>query len=207
MSADGMRARRAAANARARIALAAVLLLAGCVSQETKRDAINDVNVEFKAQYEAVLAKSGTRLFDATPDVGFDAVNAALTRLGLVIEQRSRALGFLSAEAPAPRPLDRAEWDRAAAADLPQARSILSRHIGALSAMFNFEPEGLDTVITATVIEVRGRSEISLTMRMREVAPPKQDLPRREYPPPTAVQAGLDKIWGVVDREIASRRR
>ncbi len=207
MKVEGMKARTGAGNARGWIALAAALLLASCVSQETKRDAINDVNAEFRAQYEAVLARSGTRSFEASPETAFDAVNAALTRLGLVIEQRSRALGFLSAEAPSPRPLDRAEWDRAAAVDLPRARAILGRHIGPLSAMFNFEPEGLDTVITATVIEVRGGSEISLTMRMREVAPPKQDLPRREYPPPTAVQAGLEKIWGAVDREIAARRR
>jgi len=41
----------------------------------------------------------------------------------------------------------------------------------------------------------------ALVTRMREVAPPKQDLPRREYPPPTAVEAGLEKIWGTVDRD------
>jgi hypothetical protein len=193
--------------ARRRALLAAIALLAGCMSQETKRDAINDINAAFKAQYEAILAKSGTRAFAVNADVAFEAVNAALTRLRLVIEQRSRGLGFISAEAPAPLPLDRSEWDRASAIDLPQARAILSRHVGPLAEFFNFEPEGLDTIITATVIDLGGRSEVSFTMRMREVAPPKQNLPRRDYPPPAALQLGLDKIWVAVDRELALRAR
>jgi hypothetical protein len=207
MNTDRMVATSAARKMRCWGGLAAMLILAACMSQETKRDAINDINVVFKAQYEAVLAKNGARSFDQSPEVAFDAVNAALTRLGLVIEQRSRGLGFISAEAPAPLPLNRGEWDRAATVDLPQARAILSKHVGPLAEFFDFEPEGLDTVITATVIEVRGGSEVSFTMRMREVAPPKQNLPRREYPPPTALRAGLDKIWGAVDREIAARKR
>jgi hypothetical protein len=42
-------------------------------------------------------------------------------------------------------------------------------------------------------------------MRMREVAAPKSGLPRREYPPPTALRAGLDKIWAALERELKAR--
>ena len=191
---------------RCSLALAAALFLVACVSQETKVDAIKDINAAFKADYEAGLASNGTRTFEVPPGTAFDAVNAALTRLGLVIVQRSRATGIITAEAPAPSPLDRSEWDRASAIDLPKARAILARHIGPLADLFNFEPQGLDTVINAAVIETKtGGSEVSFTMRMRETAPPKQDLPRREYPPPTAARMGLDKIWKVVELELAAR--
>jgi hypothetical protein len=44
-------------------------------------------------------------------------------------------------------------------------------------------------------------------MRMREVAPPKQNLPRRDYPPPTALKIGLDKLWATVDQELAAMPR
>jgi hypothetical protein len=44
-------------------------------------------------------------------------------------------------------------------------------------------------------------------MRMRETAPPPSGMPRREYPPPSAVRMGLDKIWREVDRELPARRR
>jgi hypothetical protein len=103
--------------------------------------------------------------------------------------------------------LTRAEWDEAAAVDLPKARGILSRHVGLLAEFFTFEPTGIDTVITAVVIENRGTSEISFTMRLREVAPPKQDLPRRDYPPPTALRMGLNKLWGAIELELAARSR
>jgi len=187
--------------------LAATIALAGCVSQETKRDAINDINRAFKEEYEAILARNGTHFASAGAGETFDATVAALVSLGMEIRQQSQGLGFINADAAAPLPLSRGEWDRAGNADLPRARELLRRHVGLLAELFNFEPEGLDTVITATIIEARGGSEVSLTMRMREVAAPKSGLPRREYPPPSAVLAGLDKIWGALERELRTKTR
>ena len=51
----------------------------------------------------------------------FDAVNAALVKLGLVILEQSRDLGVISAEAPSPLPLSTGEFDKCAAVDLPRA--------------------------------------------------------------------------------------
>jgi len=39
-------------------------------------------------------------------------------------------------------------------------------------------------------------------MRMREVTPSTSGLPRRDYPPPTALKVGLEKFWGALDREL-----
>jgi len=185
--------------------LAAAIALAGCVSQETKRDAINDINRAFKEEYEAILARNGAHFANADMGTTFDATAAALVSLGMEIRQQSRGLGFINADAAAPLPLTRPEWDRAGNADLPRARELLRRHIGVLAEFFNFEPDGLDTVITATIIEARGGSEVSLTMRLREVAPPKSGLPRREYPPPSALQNGLEKIWSALERELRAK--
>jgi hypothetical protein len=187
--------------------LTAAIAITGCATQEAKRDAINDINFAFKAEYETILARSGTRMVNARADETFDATTAALVSLGMEIRQESRGLGFINADAAAPLPLSRSEWDRASAVDLPRARELLRRHVGLLAELFSFEPEGLDTVITATIIEARGGSEVSVTMRMREVAPPKSGLPRREYPPPTALQAGIDKIWSALEREQRAKAR
>ena len=187
--------------------LAAATGLAGCVTQETKRDAINDINRAFKQDYEAILARKGSHFVSANAGDTFDAAARALASLGMELRQQSRGLGFINADAPAPLPLSRSEWDRAGAADLPRAKEILWRHVGPMAEFFNFEPEGLDVVITATIIEARGGSEVSLTMRMREVAAPKSGLPRREYPPPSALQVGLDKIWAALERELKARPR
>jgi hypothetical protein len=192
---------------RAWLAFVVLAFLSGCVSQETKRDAINDINAAFKAEYEATLAKNGTRQVAASPGDAYDAVYAAFVKLGFVVRQGSRGLGFISAEGPAPLPLDRSEWDRATAVDLPKTKELLRRHVGALADRFHFEPEGLDTVITSTIIAAGSGSEISFTMRMREVTVVETDLPRRDYPPPTALKIGLDKVWGAVDRELGALPR
>ena len=185
--------------------LAAMIALGGCVSQETKRDAINDINRAFKDEYEAILARNGAHFAAVDTGTTFDATAAALVSLGMEIRQQSRGLGFINADAAAPLPLTRSEWDRAGNADVPRARELLRRHVGVLAEFFNFEPDGLDTVITATIIEARGGSEVSLTMRLREVAPPKSGLPRREYPPPSALQYGLEKIWSALERELRAK--
>jgi hypothetical protein len=187
--------------------LAANVGLAACMTQEVKRDAINDINRAFKEDYEAILAREGTHFAGAGTGETFDAMAAALVSLRMELRQQSRGLGFINADAAAPLPLTRSEWDRAGAVDLPRAREILSRHVGPMALLFDFEPEGLDIVITATIVEVRGGSEVSLTMRMREVAAPKSGLPRREYPPPTALRVGLDKIWGALERELRTKAR
>jgi hypothetical protein len=193
----------------AKLGLLAVAILVGCVSQESKRDAINAVNEEFKRQYEETLATNGTHVENVRPDEAFDAVYAALRILGLDVHQQSRDLGVIGAEAPAPKPLTDKEYESAAALDLPKTKELLRPHLGAAAEFFHFDTKGLDTVVTATIIGVRGGSEISFTMRMREVAPTTSNLPRRDYPPPSVLRVGLEKVWTAVDRELAAlgRRR
>ena len=188
------------------LGVAVLALLAACVSQESKTDAINAINAAFKAEYEAELARNGTHFVNANPNDAFDAVYASFVKLGLIVTQQSRGLGLITAQAPAPLPLSQEDWDRATANDLPKTKELLRRHIGAAAELFHFEPKGLDTVMTATILGTRGGAEISFTMRMHEVTPIQQGLPRRDYPPPTALKVGLEKTWAMVDKELARRK-
>ena len=183
------------------------LLAAGCASQEQVRDAITDVNAAFRAEYEAVLAEKGARVFKVARTEAYDAVRVSLARLGMTVEAQDPGLGFVNVYAPAPRPLDLEEWRRAADADLPRMREIIRPHVGLLSQFIRFEPEGLEVVISGTVVAVPAGTEISFTARMREIAPPKSGIPRREYLPPTAVRHGLDKIWAELEREFKATYR
>ena len=191
---------------RAATCFLAVLLAAGCVSTEDARDAINDINAEFRAEYEGILARSGTRTFKVGRDEAYTVMRATMLGLGMRTESESPTLGYLSVYGPAPSPLTLQEWRVAEAADLPKARAIVVRHVGPIGNLFTFEPQGLDIVMNVTVIGTRTGSDISLTMRMRETAPPKSGLPRREYAPPTAVRMGLGKIWTRFEGELRSRR-
>jgi len=185
--------------------LAAVtVLVAGCASEEQIGGAIGDVNKEFQAEYEAILAQQGTRIYKLGQAAAFSGVRSALIGLGMTVETQDQDLGYLNFYAPAPRPLYRDEWRRAAETDLPRMREIARKRVGMMSDFIRFEPEGLQIVINATMLEVKSGTEISLTMRMREVAPPKSGMPRREYAPPTGVRMGLDKIWRAIDHELSA---
>jgi len=185
------------------LSLAIVTLIAGC-SEQNIRDAISAINAEFQREYEKTLKENGTHVVSAAPKDAYDAVLAALVKMGFVIKEQSRDLGVISAEAPAPAPLAKAEYDQCAAIDLPRAREIIRPYLSFMAETFKFDPSGLDTVMTATIIRASAGSEISFTMRLREVGPPKSNFPRRDYPPPNVLRCGLDKTWDAVNRELAS---
>ncbi|MGE5130859.1 MAG: hypothetical protein ACM3IK_14570 [Sphingomonadaceae bacterium] len=191
--------------------LSAIVLLAlaaGCVSEPKKIEAIQAVNEVLRADYERILAEDGTHTYNVPRDQTFDAMRVAFGRLGMLVADQSPDLGYISVYAPAPRPITDDEWRQAANADLPMVRQIVVQHVGWWGRFFTFEAQGLDIVVTATAIPVHGGTSISLTMRMREVAPPETDYPRREYAPPTGVRMGLRTIWAAIERELppGSRR-
>ncbi len=189
-------------------AIVLLALAAGCVSEPQKIGAIQAVNDVLRGEYERILAEDGTHTYAVSRDQAFDAMRTGFGRLGLRVADQSPDLGYLSVFAPAPVPLTYDEWRQAASVDLPNVRAIVVQRVGPLGYLFQFEPQGLDVVINATAIEVRGGTAISLTMRMREVAPPKTGYPRREYAPPTAVRMGLHKLWTAIEHELppGSRR-
>jgi hypothetical protein len=195
-------------NRISRTALCAMLLLlaAGCVSQGQIGEAINAINKVFQAEYERILDDRGTRSFKVPQGRVFVALHAGLARLGMKVVDQDPQAGTLTVSAPAPRPLDSDEWQRAAAADTPLMHKTVCPIIGNLACQqVRFEPEGLDIVINATVLPVVGGSEVSLTTRMRQITEPISGMPRREYPPPTGVGMALDKVWRQLDHELAEQ--
>jgi hypothetical protein len=190
------------ANARGRGLALVALLATGCATDDQIRGALIDVNNEFRQQYERILAENGTRVYKVKRQEAFNATRIALTRLAMRIGGQSEELGYLNVFAPAPVPLSPDEWRQAADRDLPKLRELAKKHVGLMAYFVKFEPEGLEIVINTTTIEVPAGTEVSLTMRMREIAPPPSGMPRREYPPPSAVRMGLDKIWRELEAEL-----
>ena len=183
------------------------IFVAGCVTLEQKRDAVNAINKAFRADYEAILVEDGSRVYNVARAEAYDAVRVSMARLGMIVETQDPVLGYVNVYAPAPRPLDQKEWEAAAEQDLPRTREIIGPHVGIFRLFFNFEPKGLEIVISGTVVEVAAGTEISFTARMREIAPPQSGFPRREYLPPAAVRMALKKMWAEVEREFKATYR
>ena len=185
--------------------------LAGCgvlPGKDERRAAVDSINKAFRADYEATLAENGTRTFSVTRAEAYDAVRVSMARLGMTVEAQDPVLGYVNVFAPAPLPLNNEEWQTAAAADLPRTREIIGPHVGFFRHFFSFNPKGLESVISATIVEAPAGAEISFTARMREIAPPEsEDFPRREYLPPTAVRMALDKMWAELAREFKTTVR
>jgi hypothetical protein len=189
--------------------VALAMLVAGCeiLPLQKKIDAVNAINKAFRADYEAILVEDGSRVYQVARAEAYDAVRVSMARLGMTVETQDPVLGYVNVYAPAPRPLNQEEWEQAAEMDLPRTREIIGPHVGIFRHLFNFEPKGLESVISGTVVEVAAGTEISFTARMREIAPPESGFPRREYLPPTAVRMALKKMWAEVEREFRATYR
>lgn len=176
-------------------------------TREQVIDAFTRLNRALQQAYERILDDRGGRQVPAPRADAFDALDAGLRRLGMIVESRDPEAGTLTVAAPAPRPLDMNEWRIAAEADTPMMGAVLCPILGPYCRQVKFEPDDFVIVINATVLAAaRGGAEISLTARMREIKESATGMPRREYPPPTGVRLALDKIWAQFDRELAARQ-
>lgn len=170
-------------------------------------DALTRLNKAFQEAYERILDERGTRHDPAGRAVVFQALDAALRRLGMIVESRDIDAGMLTVAAPAPRPLNTEEWRRVVQEDGPMMASILCPTLGEYCKQIRFEPDDYVIVINATVLPAPNNgSQISLTTRMREIVE-RPGVPRREYPPPSGVRFALDKIWSEYERERAAQAK
>ena len=163
------------------------------------------LNDRFRVDNERILDERGTRAIQANRASAFEALHAGLVRLGMIVESRDPDIGTLTVAAPAPRPLSADEWRRTVQSDLPMMAAILCPILGPYCTGIKFEPDDYVIAINATVRGTdRGGSEVSLTTRMREIAP-RPGMPRRDYPPPTGVRMALDKIWAAFDQALGEK--
>ena len=65
----------------------------------------------------------------------------------------------------------------------------------------------MQVVINAVFLEAPRGTEVSLTVRLREIAPPRSGWPRREYVAPHVLTVGLDKIFAGFERELRAGPR
>ena len=192
-------------NLRAKFACNALLaasVLAGCAGDGQKINAINAVNQGFRIEYEKLLAEKGTRSYKVSRGDAFVAMRVALAQLGLQTEQQNMGLGYLAVAAKAPLPLTDEEWRAASEADVPLLRRLIEPHVGFVANFVQFEPQGLEVVITATFLDGSGGTDVSLTVRLRETAPPRSGWPRRQYVAPHLVTVGIEKIFASFEREL-----
>ncbi|MEZ5445560.1 MAG: hypothetical protein R3F45_07270 [Gammaproteobacteria bacterium] len=189
------------------LAVVSLLTLPGCAGKQQINDAVAAVNEEFRKSYEEALATSGTRTFRTTTQAGIAALRGCLTGMGMHVVDEDAEAGYLRTSGPAPSPLDTQDWQKAVRIDQPRFREILADHVGLLAYLVGLEPEGLDVIINGTAVQKPSDVEISLTMRTVETKPPPSGMPRRQYPPPSAVRIGLDKIWKCIDQHISSSSR
>ena len=184
------------------MAMIVVLALAGCASDRQRIEAIQAVNGAFRTDYEAILAEQGTRVFKLRRDEAFTSMRVALAGLGMLTETHDSSLGYLVVSSKAPLPLTAEEWKAVVVADQPLLHKLIEPYVGPAAWFVHFEPQGLDIVLSASIVGAGGGTEIAITVRFRETAPPRSGWPRREYLPPTAVRTGLAKIWAAFEQEI-----
>jgi hypothetical protein len=177
------------------------LVFVACVSNKQYNRAILHLESAWKEANDHILESEGRRFFKATKHQGFVAVQLAVRRLGMVVEQQSYETGFLLVTAPAPVPLTMSDWAVVQKSDTQDMRSIIAEEVGFASWFVTLDPSAKDVMANIFITEKGEGVEISIGLRLRN-RKVEADRNRRMQPPPTAVRMGLRKLWSVLDQEL-----
>jgi len=179
------------------------LILVACISNKQYNRAILQLESAWKEANDRVLESEGRRFFKATKYQGFMAVQLAVRRLGMVVEQQSYETGFLLVTAPAPVPLTMSDWAEVQKSDTQEMRSIISEEVGVASWFVTLDPSAKDVLANVFITEKGEGVEISIGLRLRN-RKVETDRNRRMQPPPSAVRMGLRKLWSVLEQEFVT---
>jgi Caspase domain len=179
------------------------LVLVACVSNKQYNRAILQLESAWKEANDRILESEGRRFFKATKRQGFVAMQLAVRRLGMVIEQQSYETGFLLVTAPAPVPLTMSDWAVVQKSDTQEMRSIIAEEVGIASWFVTLDPSAKDVLANVFITEKEEGVEISIGMRLRNKKV-EADRSRRMQPPPSAVRMGLRKLWSALEQELGS---
>ena len=179
------------------------LVLVACVSNKQYNRAVLQLESAWKEANDRILESEGRRFFKATKHQGFMAVQLAVRRLGMVVEQQSYETGFLLVTAPAPVPLTMSDWAEVQKSDTQEMRSIIAEEVGVASWFVTLDPSAKDVLANVFITEKGAGVEISIGLRLRN-RKVKADRSRRMQPPPSAVRMGLRKLWSVFEQELVS---
>jgi Caspase domain len=179
------------------------LVLVACISNKQYNRAILQLESAWKEANDRTLESEGRRFFKATKHQGFVAMQLAVRRLGMVVEQQSYETGFLLVTAPAPVPLTMSDWAVVQKSDTQEMRSIISEEVGVASWFVTLDPSAKDVLANVFITEKGEGVEISIGLRLRNKKV-EADRSRRMQPPPSAVRMGLHKLWSVFEQELVS---
>ena len=179
------------------------LVFVACVSNKQYNRAILHLESTWKEANDRILESEGRRFFKATKHQGFVAVQLAVRRLGMVVEQQSYETGFLLVTAPAPVPLTMSDWAAVQKSDTQEMRSIIFEDVGVASWFVTLDPSAKDVIANIFVNEKGDGIEISIGLRLRN-RKAEAGRNRRMQPPPSAVHMGLRKLWSVLEQELGS---
>ncbi|MDH4204226.1 MAG: hypothetical protein OEV45_01750, partial [Desulfobacteraceae bacterium] len=138
------------------------LILVACVSNKQYNRAILQLESAWKEANDRILESEGRRFFKATKHQGFMAVQLAVRRLGMVVEQQSYETGFLLVTAPAPVPLTMSDWAVVQKSDTQEMRSIIAEEVGVASWFVTLDPSAKDVLANVFITEKEEGIEISI---------------------------------------------
>jgi len=183
----------------------AALFLAGCISFEETNRAMMAVDTDWAPENHAIFENEARRSYAVDSEVAFTALEAAFTKLSLLVNRRNREEGSLVGRAVAPRPLSDAEWNSASEVELPRVKATVTREVGPMAGMLvTLSPSSYYLLFAAGVSGDATRTQIGFTGRMASIAPIRGRY-YNEFMPPAALRLGVEKLWAAFETELRAR--
>lgn len=187
-----------------RMLTAALLVtsLSACVTIDDISRANLAFDVAWQQRNEEILVQEGVRAYAISPDVALLAIADAMRKLEIVVETQDHARGVVIGRSNAPRPLSDVEWEQAADMERANARRVMAREIGPLTAAIaDFETRGFQVLTAGVATKGATGTIVSFGFRLVRSGPTLGAYwPRHTVP--HAVALGVRKAWAAFDRSL-----
>ncbi|MES9957091.1 MAG: hypothetical protein ABW086_08580 [Sedimenticola sp.] len=182
------------------MAFLASSLISGCVNLPKLQQGLDTVDDTWRETNNNFLRTYGTRTYEISMTDAFRAMIISFTELGFSIKNQDQRTGIILAEAPAPNPLTKAEWQAIKKVEEPKMQAIVTPIVGDGNAqLFILTDQNFKIVANAIFLERKNDLEISLRFNM-EYTGSDNLIAYGQQPPPSAVETGIKKVWNTFEK-------
>jgi len=179
-----------------------MLLISGCATIQDVNLARMHINNVWRSEDQKIKLDIGTKTFDASYDMTYEAVIRTLLKLGFLIEKQKTEAGVIYAIAQAPTPLSEAEWNEVKMVEEPKTKKMASQYLGLSSIFAGLHTDGVEVHVLSFIQPADKGTRVSFEYILLDHKAEAMGLNPKTYAPPTAARIGTVKAFKELDQQM-----
>lgn len=172
-------------------------IFTGCVTNSDINSSFRKIDEVWAIDYQKTEDEYRYRVMDCDIQTAMRAMRATLLELRMPITERSYTRDVLVAEAAAPTPLTREQWEQVVKVEAPRVKEI-----GGWYMKLQKNPSGYMVKVIASFQEHEGKTIVLLDYELDNPKYRSMGFIPSRYAPADAVRMGSIKLWEEMEKQL-----